>query len=358
MSSDSLTASTSLEPSPSGAGRREHRYDIDLLRVVCAGFVILLHVAGDYVTGVDADPANGAAVYWTGIVANSMSRFAVPLYFAMAGWAVLFGAPPRDGRRLAKRMARVVVPLFVWTALYLAWDHVRGANEQSTLELAGESLLASVRPAYHLWYLYAYVPVILFLGFIVLLRAGRRPWGIAAALLGFAVAGVQVTAVERVTGWDWPLVDWNFGLYHVLYAAGGALVLTLEGTKVPRWVRALVSVAGLGAVIWFQHAVHYVIPNANLLTVVFSFAVALTVSRMRVPERIRPWLGKLSAASFGAYLVHLLILRFLTERLVSPELGWGAAIGLLLGITAVTTALAFGASLLWGKSARLRGLLG
>ncbi|HEY1176245.1 MAG TPA: acyltransferase family protein, partial [Phytomonospora sp.] len=276
MSADRSATTATPETASSGPVRREHRHDIDLLRVVCAGFVILLHVAGDYVTGVDADPANGAAVYWTGIVANSMSRFAVPLFFAMAGWAVLFGAPPRAGRRLGGRMVRVVVPLFVWTALYLAWDRVREVNEKSTLELAGESLLGSIRPAYHLWYLYAYVPVVLFLGFVVLLRAGKRPWGVAAALLGLAVAGAQVTAVEQVTGWEWPVVEWNFGLFHVLYAAGGALVLTLDGVKTPRWVWAAASLTALGALSWFQHAVHYVIPNANPLTVVFSFAVALT----------------------------------------------------------------------------------
>lgn len=356
MSSDNLTATTS--PAPSGIGRREHRYDIDLLRLICAGFVILLHVSGDYVTIVDTDPSHGAAVYWTGIVANSMSRFAVPLFFAMAGWAVLFGAPPKDGRRLAQRIVRVVVPLFVWTALYLAWGRVRGSNDGSAMELAGRSLLASIEPAYHLWYLYSYVPVILLLGFVVLIKAGRRPWGVAAALAGFASAGVQVTAVEQTTGWQWPVVEWNFGLFHLMYAVVGALVLTLDGSRIPRWAWAVTATAALGGVIWFQHAVNYVIPNANLLTAVFSFAVAMTVSRLRVPERFRPWIGRLSAASFGAYLVHLMILRLLSERFLSPGLGWAAATGLLLGITAATIALSFGASLLWGKLPRLRGLLG
>ncbi|CAM5413442.1 hypothetical protein SVIOM342S_03850 [Streptomyces violaceorubidus] len=99
----------------------------------------------------------------------------MPLFFAIAGWVVLSGAPPRDGRQVRRRLTRIVVPLAVWTALYLLWDRVRDANTEPTRQLARDAVFASVRPAFHLWYLYAYVPVILLLSVAVLVK-DRSCW--------------------------------------------------------------------------------------------------------------------------------------------------------------------------------------
>ncbi|MEV0647197.1 acyltransferase family protein [Phytomonospora sp. NPDC050363] len=336
---------------------REHRHDIDLLRLICAVGVVMGHVGGDYLMSVDVDPGNGPATYWTGMVFDSFSHFAVPMYFAIAGWAVLVGAPPKDGRRLAQRLVRIVIPLFVWTAIYLAWGRLNGTNGGSAGEFAWQSLLGTIRPAYHLWYLYTYVPVVLFLGFVVLLKAGRRPWGIALALLGFAVAGKHTGDLAWFTGWELPTFAWGFGVYQVVYAAAGAMVLALHNRRLPRWVWPLVATAALGGVMWYQHAVHYVIPNSNLLTAGLMIGVALTVSRVRVPERVRPLLSSLGAAALGAYMIHVLVLRSLSDLVAHPGHGWLAAIGVAVALTVVTLAISFGASLLWGRL-RLRRLLG
>ncbi|MER5631658.1 acyltransferase [Streptomyces nitrosporeus] len=336
------------DPAPSP---RERRYDIDLIRLLCSVGVILCHTGSAFVNAAGRTPADGPATYWAGLAADSAGRFAVPLFFAIAGWVVLTGAPVKDGRQLRRRIGRIVLPLAVWTALYLAWGRLRGAHDGPLRDLAADALFGSVRPAYHLWYLYAYIPVIMLLAFAALVRAGRRPWGLGAALLVLAAAPTLFGDLGKVTDLDLPRFGWGFGPYQVIYAVLGALVLAAPAGTFGRlrlWWAAGAGVL-LTAIVAYQHEVHYAIPYASVLVALFSGGVLLALHRAGVPGRLRPALTRLSDASFGAYLVHVLVLGVLTEWFVSPDLAWSAALALVAGVTAATTALSFGAALLWAR---------
>ncbi|MEO3844061.1 acyltransferase [Streptomyces sp. B22F1] len=347
------------DPAAAPARRPGHRYDVDLIRLLCACGVILGHTGSEFIDAVGRQEANGAAAYWAGMTADALSRFAVPMYFAIAGWAVLVGAPPRDGRRLAQRMVRIVVPMAVWTVLYLLWGKLQETNEDPLRDLAVDAAFGTVRPAYHLWYLYAYVPVVLLLGFVVLLRAGRRPWWLGAVLLGFALGPGLLADAGRVAGSGTPSFGWGFGVYSLVYAAGGALLFSLR-PRSGRGVRALwlgAATAAMLGVLLYQTQVKYVIPNAHVLVAVFTGAVLLTLTRVRVPERWRSPLKRVAGAAFGAYLVHLMVIRTLAEPLVSADPGGAEAVLLTAGVWAASVVLSFGAALLWQRLG-LRRLLG
>ncbi|WP_030544064.1 acyltransferase [Streptomyces albus] len=330
---------------------REHRYDIDLIRLLCSCGVILGHVGSAFIAAVGRQEAGGPAAYWAGMSADAVSRFAVPMYFAIAGWAVLVGAPPRDGRRVWQRIVKIGVPLAVWTAVYLAWGRWRGTNEDPIGELALESVFASVRPAYHLWYLYTYLPVITLLACAALVRSGRRPWGLGAGLLVLAAAPQLMGDIGEFTGWEMPRFGWGFVVYQIVYAVLGALLFALPagalGKRRTPWV--VLAVLALLGILWYQHAVHYVIPNAHLLVALFMGGVLLALHRIRVPERLRPALGRLAAAAYGAYLVHVLVIDALAHPFVSAGLGPLRAGALTVALTAATIVLSFGTSLLWGR---------
>ncbi|WP_329040160.1 acyltransferase [Streptomyces sp. NBC_00178] len=341
----------SPQPAAGSGPRREHRYDIDLVRLLCSVGVILCHTGSAFVNTAGREASNGPGTYWAGLVADSAGRFAVPLFFAIAGWVVLVGAPVRDGRQLWQRIVRIVVPLGVWTALYLAWGRLRGTNDAPVGELALDSLLASVRPAYHLWYLYAYIPVIMLLAFAALVKSGKRPWGLGAALLVLGAAPTLAGDLSRIPGLDVPRFGWGFGPYQLIYAVLGALLLSLPaGTFGRRGLWWLLPAGGaLAAIVAYQHGVHYAIPYASVLVAVFSAGVLLSLHRVRVPERLRPALTRLAGASFGAYMIHVLVLGVLTDLLVGSDLSLPVAAVLALAVTAATTALSFGAALLWTR---------
>jgi surface polysaccharide O-acyltransferase-like enzyme len=338
---------------------REHRHDVDLMRLICSCAVMLGHVSATFVAAVGRQEANGPGAYWVGHLGDSANEFAVPMYFAMAGWAVLVGAPPRDSGQVWQRIARNGLPLFLWTGVYLCWAWLRGRNEDPLTGLAVDSLFGSVRPAYHLWFMYVYLPLIAVLAFAVLVRAGKRPWGLGAALLAVATVPTALTTVEGPTGWDAPGVGWGFGTYSVVYAVGGALLFALPG-GVPYGRRRLlvpVLLAAFGGCVWYNTQVAYVIPNAHLFVATMTVCVLLLVSRVRIPQRAREPLTRLAGAALGAYMVHVFFVEELVRPLVSAQLGAVAAGLLLVGLWLATIALSYAASLLWGRLG-LRRLLG
>ncbi|MEV5160075.1 acyltransferase [Streptomyces sp. NPDC053728] len=339
------------QPAPEPRPHREHRYDIDLMRLLCSVGVILCHTGSAFVNTAGREAANGPGTYWAGLVADSAGRFAVPLFFAMAGWVVLVGAPVRDGRQLRGRIVRIVVPLAVWSALYIAWGRVRSTNSAPAGGLALDALFGSVRPAYHLWYLYAYIPVIMLLAFAALVRSGKRPWGLGIALLVLGAAPTLFGDLSKMTDLELPRFGWGFGPYQLIYAVLGALVLALPagtfGRRSLRWL--LPAGVCLAAVVAYQHGVHYTIPYASVLVALLSAGVLFSLHRLHVPERLRPALTRLAGVSFGAYMVHVLVLGVLTDALVDDGLGLPAAAALVLGVTAATAAVSFGAALLWTR---------
>ncbi|MFE7976616.1 acyltransferase [Streptomyces shenzhenensis] len=353
-----LPQQSSPLPSGQSAQPREHRFDIDLMRLICSGTVMLGHVGSQFISSTENDAANGSGSYWAGHIAEAINPFAVPMYFAIAGWAVLVGAPPRDSGRMWQRIVRNVVPLFAWTAIYLVWAWLRDRNEDPMTELAEDSLFGSVEPAYHLWFMYNYIPIIVLLAFAMLIKDGKRPWGLGAALLGIAVLPSVFTTISEVTEREMPSVAWGFGTYSLVYAVGGAMLFALPAGAVrPRWLLyALLPITMVGA-LWYNTQIHYVVPNAHLFVAAMSVCVLLLISRIRIPEKHRPLLKKLAGAALGAYMVHVLFVEELVEPLVSPDLSGPVAGLLLVGLLAAVMVLSFATSLLWGKL-NLRRLLG
>ncbi|WP_030878643.1 acyltransferase [Streptomyces sp. NRRL S-1868] len=353
MATDNATAEPVVPPV-----RRRHRDDIDLLRVICACSVIFGHVGGECMQAVGQSAQNGRAVYWTGLFLDSVTAWAVPMYFAIAGWAVLVGAPPRNGGVLRKRSLRMIIPVGIWSVVYLAWGRLRDTNGEPTSQLALDAVFGSVRPAFHLWYFYAHVPLILLLGCVILLKAGKRPWGVMAALAVVAAGPTALSDLGALTGWDVPEFGWQFGTYSLVYAVVGALLLSLPATRSTHRVRWLAgAVVSLAVVLWSQDRIHFVIPNASIFVAALTVCVLFAANGLRIPDRLRPVLGKLTDAGLGAFMFHVLLLKTIGPSFISADRGWPGAVAAAAALGIVTLASSFGLSMLWGRL-KLRKYLG
>src|SRR5690606_24086360 len=112
------------------------------------------------------------------------------------------GSPVRDEARLLARLGRILRPMAVWTALYLLWQHLTGPPPpDGTAREALGALFGSVEAAFHLWYLYVYVPLLLLLGCAVLvLRQRALPRRALLLLVAFAVAPAAAGDLRTLTG--------------------------------------------------------------------------------------------------------------------------------------------------------------
>ncbi|GAA3498082.1 hypothetical protein GCM10019016_051850 [Streptomyces prasinosporus] len=334
------TAVPSAEPTARDGTARERRHDIDLLRVVCTAAVVLVHASAEFL-----DAGHRTA----GVVGDSAGRFAVPAFFAMAGWAALAGSPVRGETQLLTRLGRILRPMAVWTAVYLLWRYVSGPSADGGVEEAPRALFGSVEAAFHLWYLYTYVPLLLLLGVAVLVvRRRATPRRSLLLLAAFAVAPAFVGDARTLTGLPLPAWEWKVSLSSLGYAvAGAALLAAGRRGRRPLWLAG--AAAALVALTLYQLTVRHPAAYGSAAVAALTFAVLGAAGGVRVPRRARAVLERLSDASFGTYLVHLLWVMLLV-RPVAKGLPHGVWAPVALTVTtAAAVVLSFAASVLWGR---------
>lgn len=94
---------------------------IDLLRVVSAFNVVLLHATAYKIYEVTGD-------YWNEfVVLNSFTRFAVPVFFMVSG-----AVGVRENFSLSdlvRRIARISLPLIFWSVMYYIYVNVYSGGD-------------------------------------------------------------------------------------------------------------------------------------------------------------------------------------------------------------------------------------
>ena len=308
--------------------------------------VIALHTAGLALAAAGGVGADGALAL---VLIDSAGRFAVPMFFAVAAWATLVASPPADGSQLLTRAWRVCVPMAVWTAVHLLLALARGEiGAGGAAELAIDALGGPIRPAFHLWYLYAYVPFVLLLGGVVLLLRKALSFRLGVLLLAVAVAPTVLPTLP-VPGDDALAWKWMPALYQVLYGLVGAAVLASDRRILPRWAWLIVFGASVAGIAVFQLLVQFPAPYSTIPVAASMLALIQAIRGVPLPSRIRRITIELGRASFGAYLVHLALLQtFFWVVPLDPANGWTT---LLVCCAAIGIAVpaAFGISLGIGR---------
>ncbi|HLO15273.1 MAG TPA: acyltransferase family protein [Anaerolineales bacterium] len=137
--------------------KKEIIYWADLIRVVAIFLVVVIHVSGQLTDVWGKIPES----QW--IIADiygGMARVAVPLFFMISGYLLL----PRSedlGTFYAKRMTKVLIPLIVWSLIYLGW--YCGNHPNTCTPSLIWNLLLPPGAYYHLWFLYSLLSIYLIL---------------------------------------------------------------------------------------------------------------------------------------------------------------------------------------------------
>ncbi|MCM1087062.1 MAG: acyltransferase family protein [Muribaculaceae bacterium] len=139
--------------------KREDNYD--LLRIICAVAVIMIHVSGRwFVNAINDIAERGLFIedilhpFWICIY-DSISRFAVPCFVMLSGAFILDNEENIEYKEFySKNFSKIGIPTIVFSILYILY--------QIPICLCVENkgigtLMISViqgRPMYHMWYLY------------------------------------------------------------------------------------------------------------------------------------------------------------------------------------------------------------
>lgn len=338
MSLAALPRSTDpSEKSPAGApeqGRasapRPYLAYPDLLRIVAILAVIVVHVS----SGPLKNSKPGSADWWVDNLFGSAARFCVPLFVMISGMLLLDPAKREPlGQFLRKRLAKVAIPLMAWSVIYYLWFIFLNNFAHHSFSLKTFVLeTLNLGTCYHLYFMYKILG--LYLATPVLrafLRAADKTLVTYFLGLWFAFMIVGV-ALDRFCGVRIGIENIVFSSY-VGYYVGGLwlhqlplrrrkLCLILSGAAIV--LSILVTAAGN-----YYVAVHKISPvdlyysyftlNVLVMSVaIFLFFKALDPAWALHHAKV---LRKISAAVFGVYLIHILVMSYAAKFVFAVGLG-------------------------------------
>lgn len=302
---------------------RQRHLGYDLLRIFSICGVVAIHTFGAIAAN---DELRGSVQWWMSIALSTGFVWAVPVFVMLSGALSLSERAHSVGigQFYAKRARRILPAIIAWTFIYLVLIRMLLLNQRlSGSQIVLELFDARIYPhLYFLWLiagLYLVAPVL-----AAFLAAGglRRAIVFASATLGFTLLAFMAPGLLGLYGISRPLQLGALTLwlgYIGYFVAGYALS---RMSPHPRWiVIASLSAVGFWAITIFQF-VHpesvtlltAVSPSDYLGTIVALLAICVFVvgvnvfERLPIGERLTRLIVTLSEASFGVFLVHLVVL--------------------------------------------------
>ncbi len=276
---------------------------VDLVRVISAFMVVMAHVS---YRGGEADLAS--SFYYV------ISRVAVPLFFMVSGY-LLLGREEPYGVFFKKRALKVVVPFLIWSLIYLLWNR-EGFDAGFSLKLVLSYILKTVHGPResHLWFFYHLIGLYFFTPIlrVFVARASMRDllyfcglWFLVVPVFSFLEVftpikvGIEVYFIAGYVGYfmlGYVLAKFEYSRLQLNWLIFLSLILSIGTTILNYLVKS-------------DYFTSYLSMNIVLLTV---FAYIL-LCEVRVGDRLNQFLVPLSRASFGIYLVHVIVLELLEK---------------------------------------------
>ncbi|WP_257288590.1 MULTISPECIES: acyltransferase [unclassified Endozoicomonas] len=292
------------------SSKREPVFYLDLLRVVAAIAVIMIHVLGPYRELYGQIPMSD---WLTAVTFNSFSRWCVPIFIMITGMLFLSDKRPFDlNYFLRRRVMKVLVPFLFWAVFYsflagltptFDYEWTRAIN--TLKELPYESTW------YHLGFYYYFIPLYLVIPFLkpavqampddlLKFMAGVWLWLTLSYLIRIETFWhINTLLYGGYLIWGYCLAKYDTRRYQSLIIFGGILGLILT----------------LGGVFWLSNEKGtYSSGRFNSYKTINTVLVATMVFCLakhycdKFQGRSKSIISILSRYSLGIYLVHPLLL--------------------------------------------------
>ncbi|WP_017591318.1 acyltransferase [Nocardiopsis potens] len=341
-------------PSAAPAPPRPSTAWIDFARVCAMGAVVLVHAVAPLVTASHTDL--GTAPWWAANTLDAAARWCVPVFVMISGALLLAPKPEAPREFYRKRWARIGLPLVAWTAAYLLWEVWRNGMDAETAWRQA----ASGAPSVHLYFLYVIAGLYLltpFLRTVVAHTPRSGLWWFAGTATALGVADQALSLVDGAGG---ATAATRFLPFLGYYLLGWLLHTAAPGARTARPAAAvlLVGTAATAGAAWaladsagaweagsayvYDYLSPTVLPSSvGAFLVLRAAGLRLARAQGRAAGAVRRAVGRISALSFGVYLVHVMVLYELRGLLGAPD-GW-QAVGAALGYAAAAALLSLAA---------------
>lgn len=303
-------------------GKRPIIHWVDLVRVVAIYLVVMIHVSGQ-ITNQWSQIPNG---HWMlGNIYGSIARISVPLFFMISGYLLL---PRSESLKdfYTKRMVKIVIPFIAWSLIYLGW--FCGNYGSVCTPNYVQNLLLVQGTYYHLWFLYTLISIYLILP---ILRLIIRPDMDKRLLWYLIVLWLIFQPLMSIAGTAWnfrinisaPLAT-GFVCYFVLGYLLGEITLSHSRIILALiiWISgALATVLGtfyfsIGSTQYNGFFYDFLSLNVILASgAAFVLLRQIGEAKILTSPRIHSIMRSLATATFGIYLIHILVIEILNNRI-------------------------------------------
>lgn len=286
----------------------------DLLRILAAFLVVLIHV-----TSVVINEGHSASIAWMVCMAlNSMSHWAVPVFFMISG--MLFLDPKREvtmEKLFRKHITRIVLCIVIWGFFYSLLDqYLYGGLSLRSPFLAIYGILTGAT-GYHLWFLYALMALYLATPTLRIFTAHASRRQVEYALVVWFLCCICVGEINRLAAELLDITQFlpvesvvivdNAGFYLLGYYLHRYSFSDKWANRL--YILAVVCLLSMPILnLFFVGAAFSFSDQMGLGNCIVASGAFLFASRLRTelfPKRFCRVVHLLSEQTFGVYLIHV-----------------------------------------------------
>lgn len=312
-------------------------YYLDILKILACFAVVMIHVSA---CSIGLVIPFGLA--WNSInVLDSLSRFAVPIFFMASG--VLFLSKTKiDIKKLyTKNILRLLIAYIFWILFYSAWNLYWGQGKLEIQNIGKIISDAILNPMYHLWFVPSMIGIYMLVPLLHKYIQNSSKQEIEYLLKLFFVFEIVRTSIlvfnsEKIVYLNRIANTFSIGMFtgYIGYFILGYYLNKYELKKKTRIILYILGIISLlicilgtsiistktntaGLVSYFYE--YNFITTLFTSTAIFIFA-KYVFEKIELKDKIKKMVEWMSNASFGIYLMHLAILSRLLPILSKPNI--------------------------------------
>lgn len=317
------------------AHRKSRVVYLDILRVLSIIGVITIHTVAGKIADINS---LGQSSWWWASILNGITRCAVPVFFMISGVLTLDNAKLDNIPRFIKsRLLKIGIPFLVWSVIYSIIKEIYIFNKQISFpEILGTICTNIIfdRSYYHLWFVYDIFILYLISPLLKKIAVNSTKKELEYWLGLWFVATILYTCIQQVVA----LLGWKEYFYvHIfnipfVFGLSGYFILGYylhhydlnKKLRMGIYISALLSVAVSIVGTYFISVSKEVLNESlfshfSITTAIISLAVFIAVKNVnwenRLTESLQKFIGILSNATFGIYLIHMVLIIDFSGRL-------------------------------------------
>jgi len=335
----------------------ERLYYFDFLRILSVIAVIMLHVSVENWSDINVRSFDWNVMNFY----RSISSFGVPVFVMISG--ALFLERKNTVRKLYnKNIKRIAVSFIFWSFVYAIYNFISFKR----MDVFINSFLSGNN---HMWFLFMIVGLYMIIPLLEpIAESTKRTRYFLLLFLVFAIAFPQIIQIMKYKFAGLAEIFQNdlsnFNIYFVLGYTGyfilGHYLNTTEISRKKRCILYSFGIVGAIATVFLTRFASYHDNKANgdfynvfsinVILIVVSIFVFFknTIDQQRLKNGFKIILITLSKCTFGAYLVHMLVLNIMVDYLKIDTISFNPIISIPV-ITIVIASISFLISYLISK---------